>query len=150
MFINCTSLETAPAINTAKGTNVNAMFSGCTSLTLVPNLSTANVNAASSMVNMFNACSSLSNIGTIVGNAVPASTSYNTMFATCTSLSRADLQQFDFTFTIANCNFGATDLNNIFSNLATIVAQTITVTGNPGAATANTTIATGKGWTVTT
>jgi hypothetical protein len=150
MFINCTALEVAPAINTGKGTNVNAMFSGCTSLTRVPDLSTANVNAALGMVNLFSTCTSLANIGTIVGNAVPNTAAYATMFNSCTSLNRADLQQFDQTFTIAQCSFGAADLNNIFSNLATVGSGTITVTGNPGAATANTAIATGKGWTVTT
>lgn len=40
-------------------------------------------------------------------------------------------------------------LNNVFTNLGTAAGvQTITITGNPGAATCNTAIATAKGWTV--
>lgn len=45
----------------------------------------------------------------------------------------------------------ATALNAFFTSLGTASgSQTITVTGNPGAATCDTSIATGKGWTVTT
>jgi hypothetical protein len=44
----------------------------------------------------------------------------------------------------------ATQLNAIYTNLASgVVSQTITVTGNWGAATDTPSIATAKGWTVT-
>ena len=39
-------------------------------------------------------------------------------------------------------------LNTIYNNLATVAGQTITITGNYGAAGSNTAIATGKGWVV--
>ena len=44
----------------------------------------------------------------------------------------------------------ATALNQLFTDLPTVTAKTIVVTGNPGAATCTTSIATAKGWTVTT
>jgi len=44
----------------------------------------------------------------------------------------------------------ATELNRIFTALPTLVGKTINVKGNPGAATCDPTIATAKGWTVTT
>jgi hypothetical protein len=44
--------------------------------------------------------------------------------------------------------FSATELNRIFTNLATVTGQTITVTGCAGVATDNPAIATAKGWTV--
>ena len=40
-------------------------------------------------------------------------------------------------------------LNEIYTNLATVTGQTITVTGNYGTAGDDPTIATAKGWTVT-
>jgi len=52
-------------------------------------------------------------------------------------------------FNIANSNMGATALNAMFTSLGTANGtQTITVTGNPGAATCTTSIATNKGFTV--
>lgn len=52
-------------------------------------------------------------------------------------------------FTIENSNMGADALNAMFTSLGTANgAQTITITGNPGAATCDTTIATGKGFTI--
>ena len=52
-------------------------------------------------------------------------------------------------FTIEGSNMGATALDAMFTSLGTANGtQTITITGNPGAATCDTTIATTKGFTV--
>ena len=52
-------------------------------------------------------------------------------------------------FTIAGSNMSATALDAMFTSLGTANgSQTITVTGNPGAATCTTSIATNKGFTV--
>ena len=49
----------------------------------------------------------------------------------------------------ANQLLDNTSLNEIFTNLGTAISgASITITGNPGAATCNTSIATAKGWTV--
>ena len=54
-----------------------------------------------------------------------------------------------FGFSIANSQLSATSLNDLFTSLGTASgSQTITVTGNPGAPTCNTSIATSKGFTV--
>jgi len=53
-------------------------------------------------------------------------------------------------FSIANGMLEADALNEIFTNAPTVSGQTMTVTGNPGAATCDTSIATAKGWTVVT
>lgn len=53
--------------------------------------------------------------------------------------------QLDFDY----CNLDATELNRIFTALPT-AAKTISIIGNPGTATCDTSIATGKTWTVTT
>lgn len=50
---------------------------------------------------------------------------------------------------VSYTSMDATALNQLFTDLPTITAKTITVVGCPGAATCNTSIATAKGWTVT-
>ena len=71
------------------------------------------------------------------------------MFGNCNSLARIEAKDFRFTFSVQNCKLSATALNEIYTNLPTVTSQTITVTGNYGAATDDPTIATAKGWTVT-
>ena len=53
-----------------------------------------------------------------------------------------------FTFSVANAKMSASALNEMFSILPTVTGQTVTITGNYGASTCDTTIATAKGWTV--
>jgi hypothetical protein len=48
-----------------------------------------------------------------------------------------------------NATLGPDELNEIYTNLATVTGQTITVTGNYGTSSDNPAIATAKGWTVT-
>jgi hypothetical protein len=51
---------------------------------------------------------------------------------------------------VSNGRLSAAALNLLFSDLPTLSGKTIKITGNPGAATCDKTIATEKGWTVTT
>lgn len=71
------------------------------------------------------------------------------MFNGCSSLSNIDITNMKVSFSVGNCKLSADRLNEIYSNLATVTGQTITVTGNYGTATDNPAIATAKGWTVT-
>lgn len=50
---------------------------------------------------------------------------------------------------VSYTDLGASALDQLFTDLPTVTAKTINITGCPGAATCNRTIATGKGWTVT-
>ena len=114
----CQSLTSFPSISCPLVTNLTLAWSSCISLTTF--LTTAfpsGFNFLSAWVN--------TNIGS---------------FPTITFASGTGLQ-------FSNCNFNATTLNTIFTNL-TSGAHTITITGNPGAGTCDTTIATNKGWTV--
>ena len=120
MFQNCRSLQTVPLFNLAACTNANNMFSGCPSLQTVP----------------------LFNLG--------ACTNATGMFQSCSSLVKATCSGTKVSITYLNCMLSATQLNAIYTNLASgVVSQTITVTGNWGAATDTPSIATAKGWTVT-
>jgi hypothetical protein len=50
---------------------------------------------------------------------------------------------------VSYCDLGITALNQLFTDLPTVVGKTINITGCTGAAGCTRTIATAKGWTVT-
>lgn len=77
-------------------------------------------------------------------------TTTTTMFTFGGNLRRCVLPGLRVGFSVAHNTLSAAALDEMFTALGTANgAQTITVTGNPGAATCNTSIATAKGWTVT-
>jgi surface protein len=167
MFFGCSSLQLVPLFNTASVTNMGQMFSGCSSLQSVPLFNTISV---TSMPSMFLNCTSLQSVPAFNTTNV---TTLNSMFQGCVSLNQAEiiatnvtniatiftavnsLQRFIATgltrgVVLSNNLMSATEINNFFTSLGTASgAQTIVVTGNPGAATCDVTIATLKGFTVT-
>lgn len=146
MFVNCSSLTTVPLFNTAAVTNMQQMFDGCSSLVTIPLFNTAlNTN----MVATFRNCTSLSSIPALNVSAVPSSGAFANMFQNCNSLSRIQAANFNYTFSVASCRLGATELDEIYTNLPTVTGQTITVSNNVGTTGDDPTIATAKGWTVT-
>ena len=78
-----------------------------------------------------------------------ASASHSNFATNCSSLERSLATNTDLTISYANCKLSSTALNEIYTNLATVTAQTITVSGNYGVTGDNPAIATAKGWTVT-
>jgi surface protein len=146
MFNSCQGLQRVSLFNTANVTNTNNMFVSCNSLQSVPLFNTANV---TNMISMFQNCVSLQAVPALNVSAVSSSANFANMFSNSSSLSRIQAEDFNFTFSVASCKLSAVALNEIYTNLPTVVGQTITVTGNYGTATHNPTIATGKGWTVT-
>jgi hypothetical protein len=100
-------------------TNISFIFNGCLSLTQCEVYGLGNVTSAPSILSGF-------------------------------ALSRLILSEFRLGFTVLNNNLTAQALNDLFTSLGTASgAQTIIITGNPGAATCDTSIATNKGWTIT-
>ena len=146
MFQNCSSLATVPLFNTAIVTSMQGMFQACPSLQTVPLFNTA---AVTNMQGMFNGCSILQSLPAFTTTAVTSSTNFGTMFQDCPSLTRIEAKDFRFTFSVSACKLSATALNEIYTNLPTVTAQTITVSSNWGTASDNPAIATAKGWTVT-
>jgi surface protein len=172
MFQSCYSLQTVPLFNTAAVTNMSSMFVSCYSLQTVPlfNIKTTstiimssmfqnclslqtvplfNTQAVINMSYMFSNCYSLQTVPALVTTAVASSTNFSNMFNTCNNLARIQAKNFRYTFSVASCKLSATALNEIYTNLPTVTAQTITVTGNYGTTSDTPTIATAKGWTVT-
>ena len=146
MFTSCFSLKYVPMFDTSSVTNMATMFFNCISLNPAPLLDTSSVTTMSSM---FNGCDSLTSVPALVTTAVTAATGFNNMFANCGSLARIEASDFRFTFSVANCKMSAVALDEIYTNLPTVVGQTITVSGNYGISGDDPTIATAKGWTVT-
>ena len=146
MFNGCTALQYIPLFNTSSVTSMSSMFNGCTSLKSVPALNTSLVSAFSSIVT---ACQSLNDFNITSAGAATASSGYNTMFSSCTSLSKITTTGFKFTFTVTACKLSPAALDAIYTGLATVTGQTITVTNNWGTASDTPSIATAKGWTVT-
>ena len=143
---NCWSLEKAPTFSDSSGvTNVNSMLANCRRLTTIPNYIFGNI-AGTSLNSFLNVCDSLQVCPNItVGTLYTANVNF---LGGCFSLKRM-LMPFRFTFSVANAKMSANALNEMFSILPTVTGQTVTITGNYGASTCDTTIATAKGWTVT-
>jgi hypothetical protein len=145
IFQNCFSLQSVPLFNTAAVTNMNNMFNGCFTFQSVPLFNTA---AVTNMSNMFTGCGSLQSVPTL---NCSSATNISSFALNCNGLKRCQATGIKTTVSFANCALSATNLNEIYTNLANLTAlptQTITVTGNYGIATDNPAIATAKNWTV--
>ena len=110
--------------------------------------STANLPSAQNISYAYSGCTSLRTVELYgLGNVVSAVG----IFGVCNALTRVILEGLRIGFSIANNNLTAQALNDLFDSLGTASgSQTIIVTGNPGEATCDTTIATAKGFTVIT
>ena len=146
MLSSCASLASVPLLNTALGTNFSSMFEYCTALVFVPLLNTA---AGTNFASMFNGCNSLQWLPAINVGAATSASSYTSMFEACYGLERIDASGFKYTFSIGSCKLSAAALDALYTNLATVSGQTITVSSNWGTASDTPSIATNKGWTVT-
>ena len=169
MMSDCAALQEAPFFDFQNATASYNTFAGCISLGF---LHPYNLSKSTSIYNFANACYSLRKFPQIVlgpsadsrsfvqncvglreVDAIDLSqaTNLGNAFVGAATLTRIKAVGMKVTFTLASCSLSATALNEVFTNLASgVTGQTITVTGNPGAAPCDTSIATAKGWTVVT
>ena len=161
-FQNCLSLQYLPPLNLQNATNLNGTFNGCQNLKEI-NISgvcAGGTNqSTTSFVNTFNNCLALQSITGYIDVSGYTGAAYVSVYSSNMFNANQSLEYMGFTgiqhsFSIANCKFGATALNNIYSSLAVVGAsgagtKTITVTGNWGVVNDTPSIATSKGWTVT-
>jgi surface protein len=169
MFFNCISLRTIPLLDTSSVTSMSQMFRGCSTLQTIPLLNTSSVTQTSSMFNscpnlqsiplldtssvtnmdtMFQNCFTINNIPPLDTTLVNANFS---MFIVCNSLNRCQMV-FQRTVSFANCQLSRDAIVEIFNNLAVVVSETITITGNWGVTAltpAQRAIALNKNWTIT-
>lgn len=146
MFRDCYSLEEVNITDVSSATDVTEMFYWCRSLKQIPTMTMKPTNTVT-FTSMFQECEHLVEIPAL--NFAGANATLTNTFADCKSLSRCQITGLDQTVSFANCRLGATALNEIYTNLASVTAKTITVTNNWGTSSDNPSIATSKGWTVT-
>jgi len=142
MFNRCYNLQSVPLLDTSSVTAMSGMFNRCNSLRSVPLLDTSSV---ADMSYMFESCYSLRSVPLL---DTSSATDMSAMFGSCTSMGRSQVTGTEVEHSYWDCNLSATALNEVFTNLATVTGQTITITNNPGTATCDRAIATAKGWTV--
>lgn len=157
-FFGCIALSTInnTNININSVTNLTGMFGGCTSLVDVYYPFTGTFKTTGLVAGCFSQIFSISQgcINRIViSQSFPPASSGATAspaFPTYCRFTELDWPNIGLTFTIANNNFSAVQLNSIYSSLASgVTGKTITVTGNWGTASDNPSIATSRGWIVT-
>ena len=146
MFFTCSSLKYISSLITNNVTTMSNMFVDCFSLERVPSLSTTTL--LTNVSSMFSGCRALVTIPAINFTGV-TTTATTSMFDLCSSISAIKMINMRNTFSVANLKLSGAALDEIYTNLPTVTAKTITVTGNYGTTTDTPSIATAKGWTVT-
>ena len=136
MFAGCTNLISVPLFNTAKVLNFNGIFSSCSNLRSIPLFVTQPLTGAISSVSfqqLFQQCENITHVPAL-NLAGGANTGiYSNIFFGCTNLSSILATGINQNITISGSRMGVAALNTLYTNLATVVAKTITVTGQWGA-----------------
>ena len=141
-FSNCRSLTTVPSFNFGTVTDIHSLFINCDSLSHLPLFVVDNVTNMSHLVEYGY------NFTSIPSWNVQSVTNFDSMFNNCNALTECLMESINASISFQNCNLSADALNKIYGNLSNSSGLTITITGNYGASTSNTSIATSKGWTV--
>jgi hypothetical protein len=155
MFYGCGSLNTVNITGMVKCSAAIQMFYNCYTLKSIIGSETFGSNAVSVdgnvMLNYVECVETLDFSGakftafTATGESTSASKLTSILFNPSSTFSSTSSPQINISY----CSFSAELLNTLFTSLPTVTSKTIRITGNPGAATCNKTIANSKGWTVT-
>ena len=150
-FQNCNTLQsvTFPAGSLASVTNLTNTFLSCYSLQSVT-FPAGSLASVTNLTSTFQNCSSLQSVTFPAGWAPSSLTTTPLAFSADGSLAAIVNCAIPVSFSVAACKLDGVALNAIFTALPTVVGQTITITGNHGVPDCTTSIATAKGWTVTT
>lgn len=146
LFNSC-NIEEIGTLNVAASITNTSMFAQAYNLS---KLGTITSTAMVTMTSMFSGCYKLKEI---VFTSCANVTTTTTAFNSCISLRKLRMPGISATFSISGCNLQRQELVDLFNDLATVTAKTITITNNPGVpnlTAADLLIATTKGWTVTT
>ena len=142
-FGYCVNLETVGDINLPVCTSMSSAFLWCASLESVGTINTPSV---TTLTNTFLGCGKLKSVIFTECSGVTTTTS---AFGNCYGLSELIMPNLTVGVNISACSMRSAELDTFFTSAGTASgSQTITITNNPGAATCNTSIATGKGFTV--
>lgn len=146
-LFNSSFIEEIGTLNVAASVTNTSMFAQAYNLSKIGTITST---AMTNMTSMFSGCYKVKEI---VFTSCANVTTTTTAFNSCISLRKLRMPGIAATFSITGCNMQRPELIDLFNDLATVTAKTITITNNPGVAdltAADLLIATGKGWTVTT
>ena len=134
MFTSCESLENVPSFNFSSTTQLSTTFLNCYALQIVPAFTTGI--SLTNVQNMFSSCRSLIQIPDIdltyistIGNSSLGLGSATITSATA-SLGRAKITGNKWTQSFQNCLMGATELNEMYTSLATLNPSITNISGN--------------------
>ncbi|HOM05160.1 MAG TPA: hypothetical protein PLU67_06680, partial [Candidatus Kapabacteria bacterium] len=157
MFQYCYSLSNV-TLPTSWGnvTNTSYMFQSCYSLRTINNLEyLGSTTTDADFTNFLRDAEAITGTLTIASRLSKIGI-YSTSSSAKLKCTGIRLTNANSTFTgsspqvdVSYCSLDATALNTLFGDLPTLSGKTIKITGNPGASTCDTSIATSKGWTVT-
>jgi hypothetical protein len=143
-FFNNQSLATvtiyAPSVNYMVET-----FRQCSSLESLPMMDTSNV------ANFYAVCYGDTKLKNVPAWNMSSATELGYAFGNCPALESFAAYGARYPLGLASCNLSASAINTVFTNLGNAIspgATAITVSGNPGYATCDPSIATAKGWVV--
>ena len=154
----CYSLKTLtlPTTQTSLLNSLSNTFNACMSLTTINN--TANLGSTSAGSTIYingisnDAMDSLTTLSFSCKFSqlqLQGTVSISTALTSLRLLNNGAGQYASGGINVSYTSLGAVALDQLFTDLPTIVSKTITITGTPGAATCTRSIATAKGWTVT-
>jgi surface protein len=137
------SLETVPLFISTNVTDMDNMFESCRSLRALPTFDTAKVTSMNSMLS-----------GCMVLSVIPAwnvtlVTSFSQFLQTGYSISRVLMTNIKVNISFNQQMMGWAELDELYNNLPTVTAKTLTINDNWGYQASNTALATAKGWTLT-
>ena len=130
------------------GTSLYRAFDGMTNLTKVDGL--GNTSSVVDLREAFRNSPNLTEIAEFDASGVSTAAYAASTLTGCTRLTKFLPRGLRYSISVAGTAMQADDLNSMFSVLGQAGGtQVVTITGTPGAATCNRSIATNKGWTVT-
>jgi len=145
-FTSCYSLTELPTLDFAgTSTDTYGNYRTFQNMYSLRRLDMINTGAVTGWQEFVRSCSALAEIGPC---SMSSGTNFSAAFSGCYNLRRMQGTGIKVSVSFNQCALDATAIDEIFTNLAIVVGQTITVSQNPGSSTCNTAIATGKGWTV--
>lgn len=140
------NIERIGAVNLPATTSLTSFCNSCFNLFSIGQITTSS--SLSSLNSSFVNCWRLT--GVTISDCSGVSNTSNT-FLNCRNLQNLILSGLTVGVSVVNANLGADAIDNFFTSLGTASgSQTVNVSGNVGAATCDTSIATSKGWTVVT
>lgn len=145
MFSNCSALQTVPLFDTSNVTSMSTTFANCR---ILPEIPLSNTVLVTLIQGVFSSCYGLQELPALNFNGVASAANASGAFSSTQRLSKSAVTVLRFSHNYTSCKLSKIRLEEIFTNLPVVTGQTITISGNYGAATCDRTIATAKGWAV--